>query len=144
MLELKLNTLNNVDKKILKHESLFLYLIKTNGPMYQEKPKDTIIKKLRIDDSYSDFPEFYLKNKEEIYKNVFLSFKSINRKDKENVILQLSAKINELQWETEFKFNKKECFVLIRDILPFFEDKEDYEYCEQILNLYNKLNTNNQ
>lgn len=112
--------------------------------MYQEKPKDTIIKKLRIDDSYSDFPEFYLKNKEEIYKNVFLSFKSINRKDKENVILQLSAKINELQWETEFKFNKKECFVLIRDILPFFEDKEDYEYCEQILNLYNKLNTNNQ
>jgi len=144
VLELKLNTLNNVDKKILKHESLFLYLIKTNGPMYQEKPKDTIIKKLRIDDSYSDFPEFYLKNKEEIYKNVFLSFKSINRKDKENVILQLSAKINELQWETEFKFNKKECFVLIRDILPFFEDKEDYEYCEQILNLYNKLNTNNQ
>jgi len=143
VLELKLNTPNNVDKKILKYESSFLYLIKIDRPMYQEKPKDTIIKKLRIDDSYNDFPEFYLKNKEEIYKNVFLSFKSINRKDKENVILVLSAKINGLQWETELKFNKKECFVLIRDILPFFEDKEDYEYCEQILNLYNKLNTNN-
>ena len=110
--------------------------------MYQDKPKDTIIKKLKIDESYEDFPEFYLKNKEEIYKNVVLSFKSINRKDKENVILLLSAKINGLQWETELKFNKKECFVLIRDILPFFEDKEEYEYCEQILNLYNKLNTN--
>ena len=49
--------------------------------MYQDKPKDTIIKKLKIDESYEDFPEFYLKNKEEIYKNVVLSFKSINRKD---------------------------------------------------------------
>jgi hypothetical protein len=111
--------------------------------MYQNKPKDTIIKKLNINDSYDDFPEFYLKNKEEIYKNIVMSFKSINRKDKENVILILSAKINELQWETELKFNKKECFVLTRDILPFFEEKEEYEYCEEILSLYIKLNTNN-
>lgn len=108
--------------------------------MYQNKPKDTIIKKLNINDSYDDFPEFYLKNKEEIYKNIVMSFKSINRKDKENVILILSAKINELQWETELKFNKKECFVLTRDILPFFEEKEEYEYCGEIMNLYNKLN----
>ena len=44
----------------------FVYLIKTDSAMYQDKPKDTIIKKLKIDESYEDFPEFYLKNKEEI------------------------------------------------------------------------------
>jgi hypothetical protein len=30
--------------------------------MYQDKPKDTIIKKLVINESYKDFPEFYRKN----------------------------------------------------------------------------------
>jgi hypothetical protein len=110
--------------------------------MYQDKPKDTIIKKLVINESYKDFPEFYRKNKEEIYKNIVLSFKSINRKDKQNVVLYLHAKINGLQWETNLKFNKKECFVLVRDILPFFEEKEEYEYCGVIVNLYNKLNSN--
>lgn len=110
-------------------------------PNQTQKPKDTVIKKLTIKDSYKDFTSFYSANKETIYKTIVSLFNSLKRKDKQNLILILSAKINKLQWETELKFNRKESIVLVRDILPFFEESEDYEYCSEITNLYNKIQT---
>jgi hypothetical protein len=104
-----------------------------------KKPKDTIIKNLIIKESYKDYGSFYNENKGVIYKSIVNLFNSLKRKDKQNVILVMSAKINGLQWETELKFNRKESFVLVRDILPYFEDNEDYEFCEEISNLYNKI-----
>lgn len=105
----------------------------------EKKPKDTIIKKLIIKNSYKDFKMFYSENKVAIYKSIVNLFNSLKRKDKQNVILIMSAKINGLQWETELKFNRKESFVLVRDILPYFEDIEDYEFCSEITTLYNKI-----
>ncbi len=104
-----------------------------------QKPKDTVIKKLTIKDPYKDFGEFYKSNKELIYKTIVNLFNSLKRKDKENVVLILSAKINKLQWETELKFSRKESIVLVRDILPFFEENEDYEFCAEISSLYTKI-----
>lgn len=106
-----------------------------------QKPKDTVIKKLVIKESYKDFSSFYGENKELIYKTIVNLFNSLKRKDKNNVILVLSAKINRLQWETELKFSRIESIVLVRDILPFFEENEDYEFCEEITTLYNKIQT---
>ena len=106
-----------------------------------KKPKDTIIKRLIINESYKDFGSFYNENKVTIYKSIVNLFNSLKRKDKQNLVLIMSAKINGLQWETELKFNRKESFVLVRDILPYFEDNEDYEFCSEISNLYNKILT---
>lgn len=106
-----------------------------------KKPKDTIIKKLVIKESYQDYGTFYNENKVIIYKSIVNLFNSLKRKDKQNLILILSAKINGLQWETELKFNRKESFVLVRDILPYFEDNEDYEFCSEISTLYEKIQT---
>ena len=109
--------------------------------MVNENQKDpnTVIKKLTIKDPYKDFSSFYKSNKEVIYKTIVKLFNSLKRKDKENVILILSAKINKLQWETELKFNRKESIVLVRDILPFFVENEDYEFCSEISTLYTKI-----
>jgi hypothetical protein len=106
-----------------------------------KKPKDTIIKKLVIKEPYKDFKSFYGENKPIIYKSIVNLFNSLKRKDKQNLILILSAKINGLQWETELKFNRKESFVLVRDILPYFEENEDYEFCLEINTLYEKIQT---
>jgi hypothetical protein len=103
------------------------------------KPKDTVIKKLILKQDYKNFSDFYNINKESIYRTLANLFKSLKRRDKQVVILVLGAKINGLQWETELKFKRQESVVLVRDILPFFEQNEDYETCGEITETYNKI-----
>lgn len=107
------------------------------------KISDTVTKKLSIKGDYKGFNEFYGEHKENIYRAIINLFKSFKRKDKSKVILVLSARINGLQWETELKFSRKESIVLTRDILPFFEDTEDYETCGEITSLFEKIQTVN-
>ena len=102
-----------------------------------KKPNDTVIKKLILKQDYKSFGDFYNVNKELIYRTLANLFKSLKRKDKNNVTLVLGAKINGLQWETELKFKRQESIVLVRDILPFFETNEDYETCGEITDTYN-------
>jgi hypothetical protein len=51
----------------------------------------------------------------------------------------VSANIKGLEWDTEFNFTKNESFVLKRDLMPFFEDNEDYETCSEIISLSKDL-----
>jgi hypothetical protein len=104
-----------------------------------QKPKDVVIKKLILKQNYKGFGDFYGVNKELIYRTLANLFKSLKRKDKNSVTLILGAKINGLQWETELKFKRQESIVLVRDILPFFEENEDYETCGEITETYNKI-----
>jgi hypothetical protein len=58
---------------------------------------------------------------------------------KTSLVLKLSAKFKDSDWNTEFEFHRNETIVLKRDILPFFEENEDYEMCGQVLNLHKEL-----
>jgi hypothetical protein len=105
----------------------------------EKKPKDTIIKKLNIKENYKDYDTFYSENKTLIYQNIFSLFKSLKRKDKNNLILVLSTKINGLHWEADLKFSRENSIVLYKEVLPYFELIEDYEICGEINELYNKI-----
>lgn len=103
------------------------------------KNNETSVKKLTIKGDYVGFSDFYGINKSIIYKNIIDLFGDFKNKDKTNLILILSAKIKELNWETELKFNRKETIVLVRDIMPHFENIEDYETCGKIQSLYSEI-----
>ena len=105
------------------------------------KNSETSIKKLSIKGKYSGFTDFYDINKVKIYKNIINLFGNLKNKDKNNLILVLSAKIMDLDWETELKFSRQEIIVLIRDLIPYFESIEDYETCGEIHNLYLELSS---
>jgi hypothetical protein len=105
------------------------------------KNSETSIKKLNIKGKYSGFTDFYDINKVKIYKNIINLFGNLKNKDKNNLILVLSAKIMDLDWETELKFSRQEIIVLIRDLIPYFESVEDYETCGEIHNLYLELSS---
>ena len=92
-----------------------------------------------INGIYKDCKSFYEPNKEEIYKSIIEIFEEFKNTRKKSLVLRLSAKFKNADWNTEFEFHRSETFVLKRDILPYFEENEDYEICSQVLNLHKEL-----
>ena len=105
------------------------------------KNKETSVKKLSIKGKYSGFTDFYDTNKVTIYKNIINLFGNLKNKEKNKLILVLSAKIMDLDWETELKFSRQEITVLFKDLIPYFESIEDYETCGEIHNLYLEISS---
>jgi hypothetical protein len=104
-----------------------------------KKPKQTYFKELFIEGRYKDFNDFYDENKPIIYKSIIEIFLEFKKTKKNTLTLNLSAKIKGMDWDTEFTFKRDETIVLKRDVLPYFEDIEDYESCAEIINLYKDL-----
>jgi hypothetical protein len=96
-------------------------------------------KRLSIKGKYNDFSDFYDVNKVVIYKNILNLFSQFKKKEKNELVLTISAKIKGLDWETDLNFKRKEMNVLVRDIMPYFEQIEDYETCDKICKLYKTL-----
>jgi hypothetical protein len=101
--------------------------------------KKTPFKSLVFEEKYKLYSDFYGKNKELIYQNIFEIFKEFKNTRKRILSLHISAKISHIDWDTELVFHKKESIVLKRDLIPFFEEIEDYETCHKINSLYNEL-----
>jgi len=96
---------------------------------------DVTMVKLDIEGKYIDFTDFYGVNKIIIYNNIINLFEDFKDKKKKLLVLELSANIQNIEWKTELEFSRKEIYILKRDILPFFEEIEDYETCEKVSKL---------
>ncbi len=107
-----------------------------NPPKKRKKTPDTI---LNLDESYKDFNDFYGKNKDTIYRAILELFKELPNTRKKSLTLMVTAKIRGLEWDTEFTFSKDDAKMLIRDVMPYFEQSEDYETCSEIINLHKSL-----
>jgi hypothetical protein len=104
-----------------------------------QKKTSNIFKKLDFDGRYEDFNDFYGENKKEIYKSIIEIFTEFKKSKKKSLNLQISAKIKGLDWDTEFNFKRNETFILTRDVIPYFEQIEDYETCSEIFSLSKEL-----
>ena len=94
---------------------------------------------LNLDGSYKDFNDFYGKNKETIYRSILDLFRGLPNTKKKSLTLLVTAKIRGLEWDTEFTFSKSDAKSLIRDVMPYFEQNEDYETCSEIIKLHQDL-----
>jgi hypothetical protein len=88
---------------------------------------------------YEDFTDFYDENKENIYKSIIEIFQEFKKTKKRKLSLYVVANINDLSWDTEFNFTRKDTIVLKRDVMPYFEEIEDYTTCCLIRDLHNEL-----
>lgn len=107
--------------------------------MEEIKKTSTPYKKIIIKGKYEDFVDFYDENKGNIYKAICDVFEGFKGNRKRSLTLYVSALIRGLEWDTEFKFNRNDTVVLTRDVLPYFEQNEDYETCLKIKKLYDEL-----
>jgi hypothetical protein len=107
--------------------------------MAYHKKTRTPYRTLHLKGRYQDFDEIYETNKEMIYKKIIEIYEGFADSDKKVLSLYLKGLIKGLEWDTEFVFYREQTIVLIRDVMPYFEQKEDYETCIEIRNLYERL-----
>ena len=109
-----------------------------NRPIRKRKSKEPDMV-LNIEGNFQDFSDFYDANKEIIYKNILDLFDSLLTTTKKTLTLSVVAKIRGLEWDTDFTFSKKDKETLLRDVMPYFEQTEDYETCSKIIKLHKDL-----
>lgn len=88
---------------------------------------------------YANFQSFYDENKEEIYRNIIEVYRGFTTTRRKILELHVSATIDGFEWDTDFNFYRYDLLPLKKDIMPFFEDIEDYEACSEIIALHKDL-----
>lgn len=95
---------------------------------------------LNIEETHDDFRKFYDNSKPVIFKTIIECFNILlTNPRKKKISLVVIGRISGYNWDTEFTFYKDDKQTLLRDVLPFFEQIEDYETCSEIINLHREL-----
>lgn len=97
-------------------------------------------KEIIFNETYESFKDFYSNNNEIIYQGIIELFQEFINTKKKNLTLFVRGQINEIVWDTEFNFTREESYILTRDLLPYFENIEDFETCLLIKNTFESLN----
>lgn len=90
---------------------------------------------LSITGKYDTYTDFYDENKTVIYNNIVKLFENFKNKAKDQLVLKLSADIENISGEIELKFTRKDIHLLRKDVLFYFESLEDYETCNYVQKL---------
>lgn len=98
-----------------------------------------IFKVLKLEKDYPTYQDFYDHEQHHIYRSVMDVFSGFRYTEKEELILKVYAKIDGIDWDTQFNFKRSDVNVLERDLIPYFELNEDYEMCNKIKNLKKEL-----
>lgn len=85
---------------------------------------------------YKNFKHLYDTNKEDIYKGVVQIYEELKNSRKRSLMLLVTTDVGPLSWDTEFIFKKDEYEILVDQILPYYEEIEDYETCAKIKKLH--------
>ena len=93
-------------------------------------------KDLVVDGSYENLTSFYQENKKLLYDSILETFSELLSLDQKATInLTFSTCISEERTEISLIFRQKHYIVLSRDLKPYYEEIEDYETCNRILEL---------
>ena len=97
---------------------------------------------LEINVSYKNFTDFYSENKYNIYKGLVNIFQRIIDDGIEQMEFVIKTNINELPFisRTAYTLESKDLLNVV--FLPYFEEMEDYETCNQIKQLLLVLKIN--
>lgn len=101
-----------------------------------ERIKLGYFKVLEYHGNYESFNEFYNEHKSEIYETIVAIFECFNGSPKNILTINLNVNINGIFWDSDISFSRDQYFVLKRDILPYFEEEENYEMCNRIMKIY--------
>lgn len=102
-------------------------------------PKTKIFRELKFTKRYKSYSDFHGDNREIIYKTIIDLFKEFKVVRNKTLSFLISANIENIEWKTELSFNRGELFLLKKDVMPYFEEIEDYETCSEIISITKNL-----
>lgn len=93
---------------------------------------------IHFSDEYHSYNDFYDENKKTIYKKIVDVFEYLIDNNLEEHTIHLFAKIGSFSWSSDIIFRIKDKDILEDFILQYFEETEEYEYCQKIKELLKK------
>lgn len=111
-------------------------ILKDNDMATMDRIKVGYFKVLEYKTEYNSYDEFYNDNKTEIYETIVSMFEKFNTSTKDILTMNITVTIDGIFWNSDVSFTRDQYFVLKRDILPYFEENEDYEMCERIMKIH--------
>lgn len=105
-----------------------------------KKPKkakeETLVLRLMVNDTFKNGNDFMEENKPYIMMGVLESFKRLKDPENKEVVLRIVGN----QRQDDFIFSRNDAdAVLKKDLIPYFIEKEEYELCKEVNDLYNEL-----
>lgn len=92
-----------------------------------------------IEADYSSFEDFYKNEKHNIYSKILDVFDEILKENIKESKLLVVARIDGVIFDTDFKITKDNKDLLIKTVMPYFEEIEEYETCQRIKELLSCL-----
>lgn len=113
-------------------------LTENKKSVFEQSKRNLTIKRLKIDSPiiYSDFDSFMDDNREKIYRGIIEIFNELKFSKKKSLSMELFVNISGFNWDSKFSFTEDDAIVLTRDLIPYFQDIEDYETCTEIMKIY--------
>jgi hypothetical protein len=113
--------------------------------------KETKFSTIEVDDSlnvkvktkrdYDDFSSFFIETKDDIFGTILSSYEVMRRiKKVDEILVVVYGKIEGVAFDTEFLISKENVNMLIKDILPYYESIEKYEFCSLIKKIVSEFN----
>jgi hypothetical protein len=90
---------------------------------------------LNFDIEFDNFQHFYFNTKDEIFSKIIELFRIIKEKETHEATLTVSAKIDKHHFSTELRYDLNNLGLLNDVILPYFEEREQYEVCSSVSEL---------
>jgi len=110
----------------------------------QQQPrtmKEETTEVLKFPKIYETYFEFAEDTREDIYTSIYRLMHILNDSTISEVKLFISAKVEGINWDTDFTIKKEDSILITRDLIPYFEKRENYEMCVKLKELYQKLST---
>lgn len=102
-------------------------------------PRNKLFKSLIFKKKFKSYNHFHTENREKIYKSIVDLFQEFQFVKNKTLTVSISANIENIEWSTELTFNRDEFHILKKDVMPYFEDIEDYETCSKIVSITKSL-----
>jgi len=120
---------------------LYIYKNKHTNKMKKETIDSNLreFAKIELSADYQDFQDFYQNNKSLLFNNIVQLYKELTKTNESKLKLVVESKLDGDVWSTDFVYSKDDLEMLMNDVLPFYEENEEYEICAEIMKINKKL-----
>ena len=95
---------------------------------------------INLDKTYASSEEFWSENESTIYSKIIDIFERFSLSDENGILgITVSTKIDGDSQKIYFGFEKHQPQILIELLMPYYIEREEYEICAKIRDLYNNF-----